>query len=158
MDIGGRILERIADAGLCAEMDDPVDPAAGKRSGERVGVAKIDIDKGEQLTIAGLEMSDARALEFERIIGREIVYSDHGFPATEQSRRDVHSDEPGRAGDKRRQISSPRRPPSFVARSKPVGRFTGKRVLFRAIFGPSMTNFTHGLSGFDEKLKIVEIW
>src|SRR3546814_9098804 len=82
MDIGGRVFERIADAGLSAELDDPLNGVAGERVGERVGVAKIDIDKGEQLNIAGQYMSDARALEPTRIIGREIVEDDERFAPT----------------------------------------------------------------------------
>src|SRR3546814_9086074 len=97
MDIGGRVFERIADAGLSAEMDDPLNGVAGERVGERVGVAKIDIDKGEQLTIAGLEMRDARALEHKRIIGREIGDADDRFAPTEQSRSDGHAVKGGRA-------------------------------------------------------------
>src|SRR3546814_19976251 len=48
MDIGGRVFERIADAGLSAEMDDPLNGVAGECVGERVGVAKLDIVKGDR--------------------------------------------------------------------------------------------------------------
>lgn len=107
MNIGSGIFERIADAGLCAEMDDPVDPVAGKRIRECAGIAKIDIDKGERLSMVGVEVRDARMFELDGVIGREIVDADDGFAPTEQSRRDVHSDEAGRAGNKRRQITFP---------------------------------------------------
>src|SRR3546814_12697755 len=75
MDIGGRVFDRIADAGLPAEMDDPLNGVAGERVGERVGLAKIDIDQGAQLTIAGQGTSDARALAHKRILGRELVHA-----------------------------------------------------------------------------------
>lgn len=110
-------------------MDDPVDPVAGKRSGERVGIAKIDIYKGEQFAIACVEMRDARMFEIERVIGCKIVDADDALAATEQGCPDVHSDEPGRAGNKRRQISSPCRPLAFAMRSKPFGRCVGLRAI-----------------------------
>src|SRR5690606_11042105 len=107
MDIGTRVFERIADAWLSAEMDDPVYPAARKRMRERIRIAEVDIDECEQFIVECLEMRDACALKIEGVIGSKIIDPDDGFVAAEQRRRDVHSDEPGSTGNKRRQISSP---------------------------------------------------
>jgi hypothetical protein len=107
MDIGGRIFERIANAGLGTQMDDPVDQLVGERIRQRICVAEVYIEKLVCITVSRLEPRDARSLQVERIIGRKIVDSDDLLAATQQGLRDVHSDKTSRTGDQRRQISSP---------------------------------------------------
>ena len=107
MDIGCGIFERIAHPGLGTQMDDPVNRLVGKRMGQRIGVGKIDIDKLICIGMLRLKACDARALQVERIIGREIVDSNYPLAAFQQSVSDVHSDKASRTGDERRQISSP---------------------------------------------------
>src|SRR3546814_7091143 len=93
MDIGGGVFERIANTRLGTEMDDSVDPVVGKHFGERVGITEVDVDKGERLTVACLQMRNACMLEIDGIIGREIVDSDHRFAAIEQGRSEEHTSE-----------------------------------------------------------------
>ena len=63
--------------------------------------------------LASTTWSDAGALELERIIGCEIVDSDHALAAFKQRSRDMHPDEASCAGDEYRQIPSPRLPPTY---------------------------------------------
>src|SRR3546814_12778241 len=84
MDIGGGVFERIANTRLGTEMDDSVDPVVGKHFGERVGIPEVDVDKGERLTVACLQMRNACMLEIDGIIGREMFDSDHTFAAIER--------------------------------------------------------------------------
>src|SRR3990167_1818013 len=107
VDIGRRIFERIAYAGLGAEVNNPIDLLAEQAGRECACVAKVDVQKAVGCSVLCLETRDARALEVERIIGREIVDSNDLFAAIEQGLRDVHTDKASCTSDERRQPSSP---------------------------------------------------
>ena len=50
-DIGARIVDRIADAGLRAEMDDAVEGQSGQRGVERRMVGEIDMEEAEPVRL-----------------------------------------------------------------------------------------------------------
>src|SRR5690606_38212451 len=100
--IGARIVDRMADPGLRAEVDDPVDPMAVECGVERRMVGEIAADVTER-TVRGrrglLGMGDSVELEPDRVIIVEIVYPDHLFAPREQAQGAMHADEAGGAGD-----------------------------------------------------------
>ena len=94
-DIAVRIDERMADARLRAEVDDPIDRVAGEGCVEGGHVAEVDLGEGEVAAQPG----EPVALEPGIVIGVEVVDADHRLAAREQRRGDRRPDEPGDAGD-----------------------------------------------------------
>ena len=98
-DVGARIVERIADAGLRAEMDDPVDLGAGQRLFERLVIREIDLHEAEGSGVQPRSSGQPLLLQPRIVIGIEIVDADHALAALEQRRGDMVADEAGGAGD-----------------------------------------------------------
>ena len=73
LDVGARVLEAVADAGLRAEMDDPVDvDAVGERL-QRGGVGEVDPLEAEAVAELARETVEPRLLERRIVIIVEIV-------------------------------------------------------------------------------------
>jgi len=102
-DIGMGVDQRIAHAGLGAEMDDRLDRMIGEQRLKCRHVGKVQFGEGEQLAMALFERRDPIALERDLIIVVEIVDADHGAPVGQQPVGHRHADEAGRAGYQDRQ-------------------------------------------------------
>src|SRR5579883_3199343 len=93
-DIGMRVDERMAHAGLGREMDDPIDLGMTVEQGaERPTLRKLEAMEGKAL-LRG-QSRKSRFLERDGVIVVQIVDTDHLFTAPEQRRAGVHTDESG---------------------------------------------------------------
>ena len=98
-DIVARMLDRMAHAGLGAEMDDIVEVGPGQRLVQPLMVGEIDLEEAE---CAGAELAQlGEPVRFQPgvVISVEIVDADHPVAALEQPPGDVVADEAGDAGD-----------------------------------------------------------
>ena len=77
LDVGARILDRIANARLRAEMDDPVELLAGKRAVQRLVIGEIHLLELEAAGIERGERGQPVGLEARIVIGVEAVDADH---------------------------------------------------------------------------------
>ncbi len=108
--IGVRIDQRIAHAGLRAEMDDRFDHLIGKRCLQRIIVGEIQLVKGEQLAMRLFQRGNPVPLQRHGIIIVHIIDADHGMALRHEPIGDGHADKAGRAGDQyRHALHSPTR-------------------------------------------------
>jgi hypothetical protein len=96
INIGVRVIERIADAGLRREMDDAVRLLFGEHRLYHLALGEVRLDEME--SVATLEPRQPRLLERHIIVGAEIVEPDYFVAAIEQPGRRVETDEAGGAG------------------------------------------------------------
>ena len=76
LDIGLRIGQRIAHAGLCGQMDDPVDLVGpGQQLGHRPRCGNVALLEAERFV--PLQALKPSLLEADVVIGIEIVEADH---------------------------------------------------------------------------------
>src|SRR5688572_1708282 len=96
LDVGARVLERVAHPGLRGEMEHALGALFFEKLLERIGVRDVQFVKSEP---GMLELRDAILLELDRVIRRKIVEADDFIAALEQAFRAVHADEAGRTRD-----------------------------------------------------------
>ena len=96
LDVGARILERIAHAGLCCEMQHSVGLGARKETLERRGIDEVPVMEAEARMLQALQ---ARPLQRHGIVGREAIDAHHLVAARQQALGAVHADEARGAGD-----------------------------------------------------------
>lgn len=99
LSVGARILERVAHAGLRAEVDDAVELGSVKRFAERAGIGEIDPFESERAAVFARQQVDPGLLEFRVVVGVKIVDPDDSVSAGEQGARDGKPDEARGAGD-----------------------------------------------------------
>ena len=102
LDIGARILERIAHARLRAEMDDPVEVLIGETRFESGVIGEIGFDRDEAVARRVFDAGDAVALQLHRVIGIEAVETDDPLAPRAELFGNRRSDEPRRSGDQNR--------------------------------------------------------
>ena len=95
-DIGARVFQRVAHAGLGGEMQDAVH-AFERQPVHRLVVGDVGAQEGE----AGqaVQARQTGALQHPVVIAVEIVDPDDRLAAGEQGRGGMHADEAGDAGD-----------------------------------------------------------
>ena len=98
IDIGVRIDQRVAHAGLRREMHDMGEPMLGKQGRHAGAVGEIEPDEAEAGKLC--EFGEPRVFQRRIVIGVEIVDADDGAAAFQQTPADVIADETGGAGDK----------------------------------------------------------
>ena len=102
--IGMGIGQGMPHAGLCREMHDMRKPV--HREQRRHGAAIGNVDLLEAEAWKSPQHGEAGVLEARIVVGVEIVEADHVMSVLQQAARDMHADEPGRAGDENRRWRS----------------------------------------------------
>ena len=100
-NVGQRVLEAEADAGLCGEMDDAVEAAIADAGIDCRLVGKIGAHEavaGALLRRQVVELREPRFLQCRVVIGVDHVEADDIIAALDQPACDVITDEPGIAG------------------------------------------------------------
>ena len=111
IDIGVRIVQRMAHAGLRREMDDMREFVLGEQLRGAVAIGKIVPDEAEMVRF--FELGDARFFQLRIVIRRHAVDADDVAAFGEQTPRDMRADKARRAGDENAARSS--QPPQFDA-------------------------------------------
>src|SRR5262245_31041231 len=96
-DIGMRVVERIADAGLGGEMNDALRPLLGEGRLDDSPVGEIALDEGKSLLLH--QALEPGLLQRHIVIGAEIVEADDSMAAVEKPRRRMVANEAGGAGN-----------------------------------------------------------
>src|SRR5438270_11581130 len=107
-NISARVLEAVADARLCAEVDDAVDLDRVGEALERLGVGEVDLLEPEAIAELLLHSRQPRLLERRIIIFVEIVDADDLVAPLEQ-------------GARRRRADEPRSPRDQYSHGRPIG-------------------------------------
>src|SRR3546814_3375705 len=100
VDIGGRICERIAPAGLRREVHDPIDALRLEQCRDTVPVLDVQLDEPKPRQCP--EAIEAGMLEARIVVGVEVVQPDDFVAAPQQLLRNVGADEARRAGEDRK--------------------------------------------------------
>src|SRR4029453_7665447 len=90
-DIGMRVVERVADAGLGGEMNDPLRPLLGEGCLDDSTVGEIALDEGKPLLLH--QPLEPGLLKRHVVIGAEIVEADDSMAAVEKPRRRMVANE-----------------------------------------------------------------
>ncbi len=97
LDIGVRVLNRVANACLCGQVDDLVEPLAGKQLLHRLAIGKIDPLHSEVIVL--VEQRRARLLQRRIIVVVEVVDADNHIATLQQRFCGKETDETGGACD-----------------------------------------------------------
>ncbi len=97
VDVGLGILERIADSGLGREVDHPVEPLRIEQRLDALPILHRDLPKLKPLP--AFEPGESIPLQGRRVVGVEIVDSQHRMPGGQEPLGDERADESGRPGD-----------------------------------------------------------
>jgi hypothetical protein len=97
VNVGVRVFDRIADAGLGAEMDDLVEPLAGGGRGQRRIVGKIDLQERETV-VPPVQLRKAIAFQLGAVIIVDVVEPDHLLAPGHEALAHVKANEAGGAG------------------------------------------------------------
>ena len=97
VDVGGGLLEAVANSGLGGQVDHAVGLGLGEQRRHRFAIGQVD----GRVAIALARFKPRKARLFQRrvVVGVEIVQPHHSVAAIQQPMRDVGADEAGRAGD-----------------------------------------------------------
>ena len=96
VDIGIRVGQRVAHAGLGGEMHDVWKAVLGEQRGHGGAVGEIELGEAEACELG--ELGEPRLLQLGIVIGIEIVEPDNGAALLAQAAGDVIADEAGRPG------------------------------------------------------------
>ena len=99
MRVGARVLERIADPRLGAEMDDPVEVVPLQRVLQCVVIAEVTLDEVERFTRSCRDACKPVALQRDRVIGVQVVDPDHAMATRHQCLGQRGTDEACRSGN-----------------------------------------------------------
>jgi hypothetical protein len=97
VDVGHRIRQGVAHAGLRAEVHHALETVAREQVGHGRAVGQVDALEAELR--AALEPRQPLALEPDVVVVVEVVDADHAVAARQQALRDAGADEAGDAGD-----------------------------------------------------------
>jgi hypothetical protein len=99
LDVSARILDRITDAGLGAEMDDAVELLTLQCCVECPRIGEVDLDTAKLISEIGLLLGQAITLKPGAVIIVDVVDTEHALAACHEAARHVKADEAGGAGD-----------------------------------------------------------
>ena len=103
--------QRVTNAGLCCQMDDPIDPGMRSEQGFDGGtIGNVHALRDEPGLVD--QAIKPRLFEAHVIIGGEAVNAEDAFPAIQQCLADMGSDKAGGTGD---QNGHPRRSPRYFS-------------------------------------------
>ena len=97
VDVGARVLERVAHARLGGEVDDALGRVLGEAPVHQRAVLEVAAHLGEALV--RLDALEPRELQRGVVVVVDVVDADDLVAAFEQPDRERRADEPGRAGD-----------------------------------------------------------
>jgi len=100
VDIGLRILQRVAHPGLRGKMDDRSELAVAEHGFREFAIGEIEPVKSEILVLA--KNREPRLLECRIVIGIDIIYADNRAAMLKQPSREAKSDKACGAGDQNR--------------------------------------------------------
>ena len=103
VQVGVGVLQRIAHAGLCGQMDDLRDLGLREQRIDRRLVG--DVDRAQ--IQAAAQGRDPVMLDLRIVVVVKVVDADHGIAAREQAARHVGADEAGCAGEQNRHAPNP---------------------------------------------------
>ena len=99
VDVGVRVDQRVAHAGLRGEVDDAIEAfSAAKSAIDGRAVGDVELARSESPRASSSCVSRA-SLSVDVVVVVQVVEPDDGVAALEQAPRDVHADEAGGAGD-----------------------------------------------------------
>jgi hypothetical protein len=98
VDIGMRVLQRIAHAGLGCQVDHPVETLLQRTALHGRPVGNVDLHEAEVLV--RLQARQPVALELHVVVVVQVVESDNGVAAGQQAQGRGAADETGCTGDK----------------------------------------------------------
>ncbi len=97
LDVGMRILQRVADAGLGGQVDHLVEFLGGEQGLHAWAVGDIELDEAE-VGMAG-QAGQAALLERHFVVVVKVVEADNLIAAGQQAQGGGHADKTGGAGD-----------------------------------------------------------
>ena len=103
VDIGMRILQGMAHAGLRREIHDGIVMVGRKQFGH--GLAVGDIQTAKAKPRLGLKTRKPRLLELHRVVIVQVINAGHGIPTREQPVGKRRADEPGGPGNQNMHIT-----------------------------------------------------
>ncbi len=106
LNVGVRVLERVAHPGLRREVQHRVRFGARKDALQRGAIRDVLVMEAEARMLQALQ---ARLLQLHRVVVGQAVDAGHFVAARQQALRAVHADEPGDARDQDPQRVSPLR-------------------------------------------------
>ena len=98
-----RVLHPVTDARLSGEVDNPLRLRRGEQPLHARAIGKVELVEGK----AGraLELAEARLLQFNVVVGIEIIDADYHIAPVEQRLSSMVTDESGGAGDQNPHVS-----------------------------------------------------
>jgi hypothetical protein len=99
LDIGARVLDRIAYAGLRAEVDDAIEFASLERTPNRLVVREVDPFELETPGTAHSQLREAVFLQSRIVTVVDAVDADDVVAASQQPARNTKADEAGSSGN-----------------------------------------------------------
>ena len=97
LDVGERVLDRVAHARLRGEVDHALELLAGEQLGHARAVREVELDEAEPRQL--LQQLEPRELEAHVVVVVEVVEPDDLVAALEELAGRVVADEAGGAGD-----------------------------------------------------------
>ena len=97
-DVGQRVLEAVADAGLGGEVDHALEGGRERRLNRRP-VGEVGAQEAPVGPAGAVELGQPRLLERHVVVVVDVVEARHGVAARQQRPGDVKADEAGGAGD-----------------------------------------------------------
>jgi hypothetical protein len=97
VDVGLRILQRVADARLSGKMHHAFGTLPFENAPESALIGYVDYFVHEAATT--LQSGKARTFQGDVVVVVEIVYANNGVAANQQLRRDVRANEAGASGN-----------------------------------------------------------
>ncbi len=97
VDVGMRVGDGVAHAGLRGEMDDHVEALALEQCRHAGAIGEVEF--GEREALERRQAREPRPLERDLVVVVDVVEADDALAAFEQPERGGRADESGRAGD-----------------------------------------------------------
>ena len=94
--VGMRVLQRVADAGLCCEVQHALRAQLGEQPARGIGIRDVGLDEAEALVRR--ELRQAGVLQARVVIIVQVVDADHRMAFGQEPAGAMHANEAGRTG------------------------------------------------------------